>query len=146
MKHIKHCDTSWTTSKTSWNTQTLVIRCDDIGARCRDVGARCGDVCVWGRDVCVWGSDIGDRAEVIHHTGIQLSSTEMMLPYTIVNNNKRAVHLTRVQYYFYTSLLWPVLLYTITIDVITWRIIKKLSIWSLHLRNFLWLSVFALFL
>ena len=37
-------------------------------------------------------------------------------------------------------------LYTMTIDVVTWRIIKKLCIWSLHLRNFLWLSVFALFL
>ena len=37
-------------------------------------------------------------------------------------------------------------LYTMTIDVVTWRIIKKWCIWSLHLRNFLWLSVFALFL
>ena len=28
-------------------------------------------------------------------------------------------------------------LYTMTIDVITWRIIKRWCIWSLHLRNFL---------
>ena len=52
----------------------------------------------------------------LYHAGAKL---EMMLPYKIVNNNKRAVRLTSVQYYFYTSLLWPVLLYTITIDVIT---------------------------
>ena len=37
-------------------------------------------------------------------------------------------------------------LYTMTIEVVTWRIIKKLCICSLHLQNFLWLSVFALFL
>ena len=37
-------------------------------------------------------------------------------------------------------------LYTMAIDVATWRIIKKWCIWSLHLSNFLCLSVFALFL
>ena len=37
-------------------------------------------------------------------------------------------------------------LYTMAIDVVTWKIIKKWCIWSLHLRNFLWLLVFALFL
>ena len=36
-------------------------------------------------------------------------------------------------------------LYTMAIDV-TWRIIKKWCIWSLHVRNFLCLPVFALFL
>ena len=36
------------------------------------------------------------------------------------------------------------ILYTMTIDV-TLRIIKKLCIWSLHLRNFLCLPVFAIF-
>ena len=79
----------------------------------------------------------------LHHAGAKL---EMMLPYKIVNNNKRVVRLMSVQYYFHTSLLWPVLLYNMTIDVVTWRIIKKWWIWSLHLRNFFWLSVFTLFL
>ena len=37
-------------------------------------------------------------------------------------------------------------LYTMVIDVVTWRIIKKCFIWSLHLHNFLCLPVFALFL
>ena len=37
-------------------------------------------------------------------------------------------------------------LYTMTIDIVTWRIIKKWCILSLHLHNFLCLSVFALFL
>ena len=37
-------------------------------------------------------------------------------------------------------------MYTMTIDVVTWRIINKCCIWSLHFRNFLWLTVFALFL
>ena len=32
----------------------------------------------------------------------------MMLPYKIVHNNKRVVHLVSVQCYFHTSLLWPV--------------------------------------
>ena len=36
-------------------------------------------------------------------------------------------------------------LYTMTIDVVTWRIIKKWCIWSLHLRNFLCLPVFCVF-
>ena len=35
---------------------------------------------------------------------------------------------------------------TIAIDVVTWRIIKKWCIWSLHLRIFLWLPIIALFL
>ena len=73
----------------------------------------------------------------LHHAGMKL---EMMLPYKIVNDNKRVIRLASVQYYFHTSLLWPVYY------DITWRIIKKWCIWSLHLRNFLWLSVFALFL
>ena len=37
-------------------------------------------------------------------------------------------------------------LYTMAIDVVTWRIIKKWCIWSLDFCNFLWLPVFALFL
>ena len=37
-------------------------------------------------------------------------------------------------------------LYTMTIDIVTRRIIRKLCIWSLHLRNFLWLPIIALFL
>ena len=41
----------------------------------------------------------------LHHADAKL---EMMLPYKIVNNNKRVVHLVRVQYYFHTSLLWVV--------------------------------------
>ena len=40
-----------------------------------------------------------------HHAGAKL---EMMLPYKIVNNNKRVVRLVSIQYYFHTSLLWPV--------------------------------------
>ena len=39
------------------------------------------------------------------HAGTKL---EMMMPYKIVNNNKRVVCLVSVQYYFHTSLLWPV--------------------------------------
>ena len=41
----------------------------------------------------------------LHHAGMKL---EMMLPYKIVNNNERVVRLMSVQYYFHTSLLWPV--------------------------------------
>ena len=41
----------------------------------------------------------------LHHAGTKL---EMMLPYKIVNNNKRVVCLVSVQYYFHTGLLWPV--------------------------------------
>ena len=41
----------------------------------------------------------------LHHGGAKL---EMMLPYKIVNSNKRVVRLASVQYYFHTSLLWPV--------------------------------------
>ena len=37
-------------------------------------------------------------------------------------------------------------LYTMAIDIVTWRTIKKWCIWSLRLRNFLWLPVIALFL
>ena len=37
-------------------------------------------------------------------------------------------------------------LYTMAIDVVTWRIIKKWCVWCLHLRNFLWLPVNVLFL
>ena len=37
-------------------------------------------------------------------------------------------------------------LYTMTIDIVTWRIIKIWCIWSLNLSNFLCLPVFALFL
>ena len=37
-------------------------------------------------------------------------------------------------------------LYTMTIDIVTWRIIKKWCIWSLHLCDFLCLPIFALFL
>ena len=40
----------------------------------------------------------------LHHAGAKLE----MLPYKIVNNNKRVVRLVSVQYYFHTSLLWPV--------------------------------------
>ena len=36
-------------------------------------------------------------------------------------------------------------LYAMTIDVVTWRIIKRWCIWSLHLRNFLCLLVFSIF-
>ena len=75
----------------------------------------------------------------LHHAGAKL---EMMLPYKIVNN-KKVIRLVGVQYYFHTSLLWPVY-------YDNWRrtrrIIKKRCIWSLHLRNFLCLSVFASFL
>ena len=49
----------------------------------------------------------------LHHAGAKL---EMMLPYKIVNNNKSVVRLASVQYYFHTSLLWPVYH---TIDVVT---------------------------
>ena len=45
------------------------------------------------------------RLKSLHHAGVKL---EMMLPYKIVNNNKRVVHLKSIQYYFHTSLLWPV--------------------------------------
>ena len=41
----------------------------------------------------------------LHHAGAKL---EMMFPYKTVNNNKRVVRLMSVQYYFHTSLLWPV--------------------------------------
>ena len=41
----------------------------------------------------------------LHHAGTKL---EMMLPYKIANNNKRVIRLASVQYYFHTSLLWPV--------------------------------------
>ena len=41
----------------------------------------------------------------LHHAGAKM---EMMLPYKIVNNNKRVVCLMSVQYYFHTTLLWPV--------------------------------------
>ena len=41
----------------------------------------------------------------LHHAGAKL---EMMLPYKIVNNNKRVIRLASVEYYFQTSLLWPV--------------------------------------
>ena len=41
----------------------------------------------------------------LHHAGMKL---EMMLPHKIVNNNKIVVRLTSVQYYYHTSLLWPV--------------------------------------
>ena len=37
-------------------------------------------------------------------------------------------------------------LYTMAIDVVTWRIIKKWCIWSLNFCNFFCLPVFALFL
>ena len=36
-------------------------------------------------------------------------------------------------------------LYTMTIDIVIWRILKKWCIWSLHLSNFLCLSVFCIF-
>ena len=41
----------------------------------------------------------------LHHAGVKL---KMMLPYKIVNNNKKVISLVSVQYYFHTSLLWPV--------------------------------------
>ena len=41
----------------------------------------------------------------MHHAGAKL---EMMLPYKIVNNNKRVIRLTIKESYFHTSLLWPV--------------------------------------
>ena len=37
-------------------------------------------------------------------------------------------------------------LYTMAINIVAWRIIKKLCIWSLQLCNFLCLPAFALFL
>ena len=37
----------------------------------------------------------------LDHAGAKL---KMMLPYKIVNNNKRVVRLATVQYYFHTSL------------------------------------------
>ena len=65
-----------------------------------------------------------------------------MLPCKIVKNNK-IICLTSIQYYLQ---LFCCGLYTMAIDVVTWRIIKKWCIWSLHLHNFLWLPVFELFL
>ena len=47
----------------------------------------------------------------LHHAGAKL---EITLPYEIVNNNKRVVHLVNVQYYFHTSLLWPIVEETLT--------------------------------
>ena len=76
----------------------------------------------------------------LHHAGTKL---EMMLPYKIVNSNKR-VAVSRAFNIIFILVYYG--LYTMTIDVVTRRIIKKWCIWSLHLRNFLWLSVFALFL
>ena len=40
----------------------------------------------------------------LHHAGAKLE----ILPYKIVNDNKRVVCLTSIQYYLHTSLLWPV--------------------------------------
>ena len=37
-------------------------------------------------------------------------------------------------------------LYTAALDIVNCRLLKKWCIWSLHLRNFLWLPVFVLFL
>ena len=41
----------------------------------------------------------------LHHAGAKLV---MMLPYKIVKSNKRVIRLASIQYYFHTSLLWPV--------------------------------------
>ena len=49
----------------------------------------------------------------LHHAGAKL---EMILPYKIVNNNKRVVSLVSVQYFF---ILVYCGLYTMTIDVVT---------------------------
>ena len=54
----------------------------------------------------------------LHHAGAKLE----MLQYKIVNNRKRVVRLVSVQYYF---ILVYCGLYTMTIDVVTWRIIKN---------------------
>ena len=67
----------------------------------------------------------------------------VMLPYKIMNNNKRVVRLARIQYSLATSLLWPVY-------YDNWRCHlknnKKWCNWSLHFRNFLCLPVFSIFL
>ena len=65
-----------------------------------------------------------------------------MLPYKIVNNNKIVVCLASIQYYLHTILLWPVYFG----NWCHFKINKKWCIWSLHMRNFLWLPVFELFL
>ena len=66
-----------------------------------------------------------------------------MLPYKIVKNNKRVICLTSVQYYLHTILLWPVYYGNWHCHL---KNNTKWCIWSLHLRNFLWLPVFGLFL
>ena len=73
----------------------------------------------------------------MHHAGAKLE----MLPYKIVNNNERRLGALNI-----ICILVYCGLYTMTIDVVTWRIIKKWCIWSLHLLNLLCLPVFALFL
>ena len=74
-----------------------------------------------------------------HHAGGPLE----MLPYKIVNNNKIVVCLACVQYYLHTILLWPVYYGNWPCHL---KNDKKWCIWFLHFCNFLWLSVFVLFL
>ena len=51
----------------------------------------------------------------LHHAGTKL---EMILPYKIVNNNKRVVRLVSVQYYIIFILVYCGL-FNMTIDVVT---------------------------
>ena len=61
-----------------------------------------------------------------------------------MKNNKRVVCLASIQYYLHTILLWPVYYGNWLCHLKNNK--KKWCIWSLHLRNFLHLPVFALFL
>ena len=75
----------------------------------------------------------------LHHAGTKLEMLHIKL-WRIIKESSilRAFNLNCILVYCG--------LYTMTIDVVTWRIIKKWCIWSLHLLNFLFLPVFALFL
>ena len=66
-----------------------------------------------------------------------------MLPYKIVKNNKSLVCLVSVQYYLHTILFWSVYYGNWCHHL---KNNKKWYIWSLHLHNFLWLPIIALFL
>ena len=78
------------------------------------------------------------------HAGVLCRSIiRKMLPYKIVKNKSR---LSVGRAFNIISILFYCGLYSMAIDIVTWRIIKKWCIWSLHLRNFLCLPVFALFL
>ena len=75
----------------------------------------------------------------LHHA----ATPSEMLPYKIVKNNKIVICLTNFKYYLHTILLWPVYYGNCRCHL---KNNKKWCIWSLHLRNFLWLSIIALVL